>query len=300
MHKKLLILLCLCYVPVLSAQQITQREKILHDPIMEQQAQEIFANLRCLVCQGQSVGDSDADMARDFRNIVRSLLEEGQNTQQIFGFFRERYGDFVLLSPPLESYTIILWVMPILVLIIVSGALIYWYHQQKQALTDTPSWHKAPIKSHDIIMDNKDNKKSIMFISVGIILLLFILSIVSYLQMGSPSYDDQPLAKRHEMTIQAYQQAIANDPNNIELKIIYARYLRSLNNDLPNIETTALMRDVLALDKNHQEALWFLGLASLENNKEKARDYFQQLLAIIPTDDANYHNVKNNIDKLLQ
>ena len=83
--------------------------EILADPKLETRAREISAGLRCLVCQNQSIDDSDAQLARDLRVVVRERLVKGETNDQIFDFVAARYGDFVLLSPPLNFRTLLLW-----------------------------------------------------------------------------------------------------------------------------------------------------------------------------------------------
>jgi cytochrome c-type biogenesis protein CcmH len=94
-----------------------QPDEILDDPVLEQRARDISLGLRCLVCQNQSIDDSDAPLARDLRILVRERLEAGDSDADVESFVVARYGDFVLLRPPLNAYTILLWVAPALVLL---------------------------------------------------------------------------------------------------------------------------------------------------------------------------------------
>jgi len=93
-------------------------EEMLTDPILEKRAREISANLRCLVCQNQSIDDSEVELAADLRRQVRDYLVEGMTDDEIFGVLREKYGEFVLLSPPIQPTTYLLWTAPITVFII--------------------------------------------------------------------------------------------------------------------------------------------------------------------------------------
>jgi cytochrome c-type biogenesis protein CcmH len=93
-----------------------QPDELLDDPVLEQRAREISAGLRCLVCQNQSIDDSDAPLARDLRVLVRERLEAGDTNADVENFVVARYGDFVLLRPPVNAYTIVLWAAPALVL----------------------------------------------------------------------------------------------------------------------------------------------------------------------------------------
>jgi cytochrome c-type biogenesis protein CcmH len=88
----------------------------LNDPKLEARAREISAGLRCLVCQNQSIDDSDAPLARDLRLIVRQQLQKGASNQEAVDYIVARYGEFVLLNPRLRLNTLILWLTPLLLL----------------------------------------------------------------------------------------------------------------------------------------------------------------------------------------
>ncbi len=89
-------------------------EDRLPDPAMEARAQEIGRELRCMVCQNQSIEDSDAELARDLRRVVRERVVAGDDSSAIMRFVHARYGDFVLLRPPFNPVTALLWAMPVL------------------------------------------------------------------------------------------------------------------------------------------------------------------------------------------
>ena len=92
-------------------------EERLADPALEGRARALFAELRCVVCQNQSIDDSDAQVAADLRRVVRERLQAGFDENAIRAFLAERYGDFVLLRPPLRPGTWLLWLMPIALLL---------------------------------------------------------------------------------------------------------------------------------------------------------------------------------------
>lgn len=93
-------------------------DEVLPDPVLEQRARDISAGLRCLVCQNQSIDDSDADLARDLRILVRERLVAGDSDESVRQFLVDRYGEFVLLNPRVNNHTIILWIAaPVLLLI---------------------------------------------------------------------------------------------------------------------------------------------------------------------------------------
>jgi cytochrome c-type biogenesis protein CcmH len=95
-------------------------DEMLSDPVLEQRARNISRDLRCLVCQNESIDDSEADLAHDLRVLVRKRLVAGDSDKQVVAYIVARYGDFVLLKPPLKTATLALWFGP-LVLLVVAG-----------------------------------------------------------------------------------------------------------------------------------------------------------------------------------
>ncbi len=98
-------------------------DEVLADPALEARARALSAELRCLVCQNQSIDDSDADLARELRLIVREQLVSGASDQQVRDFLVARYGEFVLLRPVLAWHTALLWITPVLLLLMGIGGL---------------------------------------------------------------------------------------------------------------------------------------------------------------------------------
>jgi cytochrome c-type biogenesis protein CcmH len=117
----LLALLC-----VLTLAHAVEPDEKLADPVLEARARSLTAQLRCVVCQNQTVDDSDAPLAKDLRVIVRERLVAGDSDQQVLDFIVARYGKFVLLKPPFEGDTIALWFGPI-VLLLAGLALAFFY-----------------------------------------------------------------------------------------------------------------------------------------------------------------------------
>jgi cytochrome c-type biogenesis protein CcmH len=93
-------------------------DEILSDPALEARARHISEGLRCLVCQNQSIDDSNAPLARDLRLLVRERLKKGDSDAQVMQFIEDRYGEFVLLRPPFNVRTLLLWFTPLLVLLV--------------------------------------------------------------------------------------------------------------------------------------------------------------------------------------
>lgn len=99
-------------------------DEILDDPVLEGRARDISKKLRCLVCQNQSIDDSDADLARDLRVIVRQRLVAGDSDEQVIQYIVDRYGDYVLLEPPVKGSTYALWFGPAGLLLVAGTALV--------------------------------------------------------------------------------------------------------------------------------------------------------------------------------
>ena len=93
-----------------------QPDEVLKNPVLEHEARQISEGLRCLVCQNQSIDDSEAPLARDLRILVRERLKAGDTPQQVVDFIVARYGEFVLLKPPFDEKTYLLWFAPFLLL----------------------------------------------------------------------------------------------------------------------------------------------------------------------------------------
>jgi cytochrome c-type biogenesis protein CcmH len=101
-----------------------QPDEIMADPAKEARARELSRELRCMVCQNQSIDDSEAPLARDLRILVRERIAAGDSNRQVIDFLVARYGEFVLLKPRFNPHTLLLWLVPPLVL--VGGAVALW------------------------------------------------------------------------------------------------------------------------------------------------------------------------------
>ncbi len=109
-------------VPALAVQP----DEILDDPALESRARDISAGLRCLVCRNESIDESNADLARDMRLLVRERLVEGDSDAEVMAFVVERYGEYVLLRPTTDGINIVLWIAaPVLFLIALGSSLLY-------------------------------------------------------------------------------------------------------------------------------------------------------------------------------
>lgn len=99
-------------------------DEMLPDPALEARAQAVSKELRCVVCQNQSIEDSSAPLARDMRLLVRERLAAGDTDEQARAFLVARYGNFVLLKPPFQANTVLLWTGPLLILLVAAGGLL--------------------------------------------------------------------------------------------------------------------------------------------------------------------------------
>jgi len=104
------------------------------DAKIEARAKEVGRSLRCVVCQNQTIDESDAPLAVDMRKLVRTRLKEGDSNAEVIDYMQERYGDYVLLKPPVQANTYILWFLPFLLLI---GALTWFIRASTKAEIDS-------------------------------------------------------------------------------------------------------------------------------------------------------------------
>tara|TARA_B100000029_G_scaffold515259_1_gene621389 strand:+ start:2743 stop:3150 length:408 start_codon:yes stop_codon:yes gene_type:complete len=108
-------------------------DEILQDKKMELRARIISKNTRCLVCQNQSIDESNAPLAKDLRIIIRNKIKEGKTDNEIYKFLTDRYGDFILLNPPVKYSTLMLWFLPFLFLLV--GIFVIYHHNKKSKKT---------------------------------------------------------------------------------------------------------------------------------------------------------------------
>ena len=128
--KTFIILLSICLIQFFSNNSYTvEPNEILKNQKQELRARNISKNIRCMVCQNQSIDESNAPLAKDLRILIRNKIKEGKKDKEIYIFLTDRYGDFILLKPPLKSSTLALWLLPFIFLII--GFFIVFHHNKK-------------------------------------------------------------------------------------------------------------------------------------------------------------------------
>ena len=111
-------------------------DEMLPDQAQEQRARALSKDLRCVVCQNQSIDDSDAPLARDLRVLVREQIAGGKSDAEVRNFVVERYGNFILLKPPVEGDTLLLWAGPFAVLLLGAAGMIAWQRRRPAATPD--------------------------------------------------------------------------------------------------------------------------------------------------------------------
>src|SRR6186997_3298290 len=133
MMRKLIVILAVLLLAAFAAPaaHAVQPDEIMTDPAKEARARELSRELRCMVCQNQSIDDSDAPLARDLRLLVRERIAGGDSDSQVIDFLVARYGEFVLLKPRLTPHTLLLWLLPPLAL--AGGGLTLWFYSRRRS-----------------------------------------------------------------------------------------------------------------------------------------------------------------------
>jgi len=128
--KILIIIVVICLTQSFSKNCFAvEPDEILQDQKLELRARDISKNIRCMICQNQSIDESNAPLARDLRILIRNKIKEGNNNEEIYIFLTDRYGDFILLKPPLKLSTLALWFLPFIFFIV--GIFIVFWHNKK-------------------------------------------------------------------------------------------------------------------------------------------------------------------------
>lgn len=152
--KNLLILL-LCLLPTLS--YAGEAKDLAADPVLEKRMIGLAENLRCLVCQNESLASSHAELAEDLRREVREQMAQGKNDQEIIDYLVARYGDFVLYKPPMKGYTVLLWFGPFALLLIGVGMLVYQLRKRRQTVPESELTPEAQQRAASLL-NEEDNK----------------------------------------------------------------------------------------------------------------------------------------------
>ena len=128
--KIFIIIISICLIQFLANNSYTvEPDEVLKDPKQELRARNISKNIRCVVCQNQSIDESIAPLAKDLRILIRNKIKDGKQDKEIYKFLTDRYGDFILLKPPLKLSTLALWILPFIFLVI--GIFIVFSYNKK-------------------------------------------------------------------------------------------------------------------------------------------------------------------------
>ena len=130
MTKNFILIFSICLMQFFSVDSYgVDPDEILQNQKQELRARNISKNIRCMICQNQSIDESSAPLAKDLRILIRNKITEGNSDKEIYKFLTDRYGDFILLKPPIKLSTLALWVLPFIFLLI--GIFIVFWHNQK-------------------------------------------------------------------------------------------------------------------------------------------------------------------------
>ena len=130
--KNFIIIISICLVHFFSNNaQTLEPDEILENQEQELRARNISKNIRCMVCQNQSIDESNAPLAKDLRILIREKIKAGKNNEEIYKFLTDRYGDFILLKPPLKKSTFMLWFLPF-VFLAIGIFILSWHHKKSK------------------------------------------------------------------------------------------------------------------------------------------------------------------------
>ena len=128
--KIFILIIAICLIQFFSAASYgVDPDEILQDQKQELRARNISKNIRCMICQNQSIDESNAPLAKDLRILIRSKITEGNSDKEIYKFLTDRYGDFILLKPPIQLSTLALWFLPFVFFIV--GVFVVFWHNKK-------------------------------------------------------------------------------------------------------------------------------------------------------------------------
>ncbi len=128
------------------------------DPVIEKRMIGLAENLRCLVCQNESLASSHAELAEDLRREVREQISKGKSDQEIVEYLVARYGDFVLYKPPMKSYTVLLWFGPFALLFAGIGLLLFQVRKRRQTVPEVELSTEAQDRAISLLNNEKENQ----------------------------------------------------------------------------------------------------------------------------------------------
>ena len=150
-----LIVFLFCLMPLFAHAE--EAKDLADDPVLEKRMIGLAENLRCLVCQNESLASSHAELAEDLRREVREQMSQGKSDQQIIDYLVARYGDFVLYKPPVKSYTVLLWFGPFALLLVGVGVLLFQLRKRRQTVAEVSLSAEAQARATSLLNNEKDN-----------------------------------------------------------------------------------------------------------------------------------------------
>jgi len=154
--KKVLIALLLCLLPMYV--YAGEAKPLAKDPAVEKRLVNLAQNLRCLVCQNESLAASQADLAKDLREEVREMIKKGMTDKQIKDYLVARYGDFVLYDPPVKKTTLLLWYGPFALMLVGLAVLFYQLRKRRRTVPETELTPEAQQRAAALLNDEEDNQ----------------------------------------------------------------------------------------------------------------------------------------------
>ena len=128
-NKTFIIIISICLIQFFPNNSYTvEPDEILENQIQELRARDISKNIRCMICQNQSIDESNAPLAKDLRVLIRNKIKQGKTKKEIYKFLTDRYGDFILLKPPFKLNTLALWFLPVVFVLL--GIFIIYSHNK--------------------------------------------------------------------------------------------------------------------------------------------------------------------------
>lgn len=156
----LLSLVLLTFIPAFSAAQLRrQTSDEPADPAVEERLNKLSRELRCLVCQNETLADSRADLAEDLRDEIRGQIRAGKSDQEIIAFLTQRYGDFILYRPPVRPKTYLLWFGPF-ILLLAGLAILFRYVKRRRDMIDEQPLSKADRAQAEKLLNSAQRKET--------------------------------------------------------------------------------------------------------------------------------------------
>lgn len=154
--KKYSLIAALCLLPF--AAWAEQAKDLAEDPVVEKRMVKLAENLRCLVCQNESLASSHAELAEDLRKEVREMIKKGMTDKEITDYLVARYGDFVLYEPPMKATTVFLWFGPFALLLIGAGVLFYQLRKRRKSVPEATLSAEEQQRAAALLNDQEDKQ----------------------------------------------------------------------------------------------------------------------------------------------